>query len=177
MKQTILIYGLLSGLIVTAMMIVTTTMCYQNENFQSSMTLGFGTMFVAFCTIFIAVRNIRDKYNNGVISFGKAFIIGFYVALIASTIYVVVWLIYYYIFIPDFMDKYTAHVLKEAKMDGGTKEEINSKIEEMNNYKELYKNPLFVILLTYMEILPVGLVMSLVSAFMMKRKVQRKDLV
>lgn len=177
MKRTVLFYGLVSGLIVTAMMIVSTAMCYQNENFQSNMAVGFGTMIIAFCTIFIAVKKVRDRDNNGVITFGKALITGLYVALIASTVYVVVWLIDYYVFIPDFMDKYTAHVLKEVRIDGGTQQEMNSKIDEMNNYKELYKNPLYVVLLTYMEILPVGFVMTLLSAFTLKRKHRKNDLV
>jgi len=173
MKQTVLFYGLIAGLIVAAMLIITTTMCYHDENFQSSMTLGFGTMFIAFGTIFIAVKKVRDKYNGGVITFGKAFLTGLYVALIASTIYVAVWLVDYYVFIPDFMDKYTAHVLKEVKADGGTAQEMQAKIDEMKSYKELYKNPLYVVLLTYMEILPLGIVVSLLSAFIFKRTSRR----
>jgi len=174
MKGTVLLYGLIAGFVVAAMLIITTTMCYHSENFQSSMALGFGTMIVAFSTITFAVINIRDRHNYGAITFGSAFAVGFYISLIASTIYVLVWLIDYYVFIPDFMDKYTAHVLKEVKMDGGTPQEMSSKIEEMNSYKELYKNPLYVVLLTYMEILPIGLAMSLLNALIFKRKVKRE---
>ena len=169
MKNTVLLFGLLAGLIVAAMLVINTAMCYHDENFQSSIWLGFGTMFVAFSTIFLAVKKERDSYSHGVITFGKAFMTGLYITLIASTIYVIVWLITYYVFMPDFMDKYTAHVLKEASADGSTQQEINNTISEMNNYKEWYKNPLYVVLLTYMEILPVGLVMSVLTAFILKK--------
>jgi hypothetical protein len=173
MKKIVWLNGLLAGLIVSAMLVISTWMCYHDENFKSSMLAGFGTMIVAFSTIFLAVMRIRDNYNRGVITFSKAFITGFYITLIASTIYVVVWLVAYYIFMPDFMDKYTAHVIREAKADGSTPQEISATIQEMNNYKEWYKNPVYVVLLTYMEILPVGLVMSIVSAFLVKRKLLR----
>jgi hypothetical protein len=172
MKNIVWLNGLLAGLIVSAMLVISTWMCYHDENFQSSMLVGFGTMIVAFSTIFLAVKQIRDNYNQGVITLSKAFVTGVYIALIASTIYVVVWLIAYYIFMPDFMDKYTAHVIREAKADGSTQQEISAAIKEMDNYKEWYKNPVYVVLLTYMEILPVGLVMSIVSAFIVKRKLR-----
>ena len=92
--------------------------------------------------------------------------------MIASTIYVLAWLVDYYLFVPDFMDKYAAFVLKEAKADGLSASEITEKTNEMESYKEMYKNPLLVVLLTYAEILPVGLIVSLISALILKRKKQ-----
>lgn len=171
MDKNTLLYGLIAGLIVSVILVVSTTLCYSNPNFQSNMYIGFGAMFIAFSMIFVGVKNFRDKQNNGVISFGKAFKIGFFIALIASTLYVLVWLVEYYFFIPDFMDKYTAHVLKEAYAEGGSQATINAKIAEMNTYKEMYKNPLYVVLLTYMEILPLGLVLSVISAAVFKKKI------
>src|ERR1017187_9822075 len=72
------------------------------------MLIGYASMLVALSLVFVGIRNYRDKYNNGVISFGKAFKIGIMIVLIASTIYVVAWLIDYFFFIPDFMEKYSS---------------------------------------------------------------------
>ncbi len=85
--------------------------------------------------------------------------------------YVAVWLITYYLFLPDFMDRYTAHVLSEAKKDGASPGELNKKVTEMAGFKEMYKNPLLIVLLTYSEILPVGLIVTLISALLLKRKI------
>src|SRR5687767_1803822 len=109
MKKNILIFGLISGLIITAMMVGATVSCYNNPDFKGNEVIGYAGMLIAFAFIFVGIKNYRDKYNQGVISFGKAFKIGFYIALIASTLYVLAWLIEYYLFMPDFMDKYTAH--------------------------------------------------------------------
>lgn len=170
MKKNVLIFGLISGLIITTMMLITVSMCYAKSDFDGNMFLGYAAMILAFSMIFVAVKNYRDKYNGGVVSFGKAFKIGLYISLIASTMYVVVWLIDYYYFIPDFMDRYTDHVLREAKRDGALPAELDKKAVEMATFKDLYKNPLLVILITYSEILPIGILVSLISAFFLKRK-------
>ncbi|RYD80031.1 MAG: DUF4199 domain-containing protein, partial [Sphingobacteriales bacterium] len=68
-----------------------------------------------------------------------------------------------------FMDKYTAHALAEAKKAGATATEMAVKVKEMNDYKEMYKSPVLIILFTYMEILPVGLIVSVICALIFKR--------
>lgn len=173
MKKSIIYYGLISGLIVSATLILTTSLCYNTPDFQDqgSMYVGFGGIIIAFSMIFIGVKNFRDKHNDGVITFGKAFKLGFYIALIASTMYVAVWLIEYYAFMPDFMDKYAAHELSKIHSGGYSQAEISDKIADMNSYKEMYKNPAYIVLLTYMEILPLGLVLSLISALIFKKKI------
>ena len=169
MKKIILICGLISGFILTAMMVVSTTMCYVNDNFESNMALGYASMVLAFALIFVGIKNYRDKYNDGIVSFGKAFKIGLYITLIASSMYVIVWLIDYYLFIPDFMDKYTAHVLKEAKNAGASPTELVTKTQELEQYREMYKNPVLVVLLTYLEVFPIGLIISLICALLLKK--------
>lgn len=170
MKKNVLVFGLISGSIVSAFMAVSAMMMSDNPNFEGSMVLGYASMLIAFSFIFVGIKNFRDKYNNGVIKFGKAFLIGLYIALIGSTMYVVTWLIEYNFFIPDFMDRYAEHVIKHAKESGATVAEIDKQMAEMAGYKEMYKNPVFVILLTYMEVLPIGILVSVISALILKKK-------
>ncbi|HYH56703.1 MAG TPA: DUF4199 domain-containing protein [Anseongella sp.] len=170
MKKNVVIFGLISGLIITAMMIGSTVACYRNENFEGNMVAGYAAMIIAFSFIFIGIRNFRDRYNAGLITFGKAFKIGLYITLIASTIYLLVWLVEYYLFIPDFMEKYIAHVMREAEASGASQAELDKKAAQMDSYKEMYKNPLFVVIFTYLEVFPIGLVISLISALILKRK-------
>lgn len=174
MKKIILVCGLIAGFIITAMMVTTTAVCYHTESFESNMVLGYASMILAFSLIFVGVKNFRDNYNGGIISFGKAFKIGLYITLIASTMYVVVWLIDYYVFIPDFMDRYTTHVLKEARINGATSTELAKQADEMKSYKEMYKSPFMVILLTYSEVIPVGFVVSLLCALFLKRNTSKQ---
>jgi hypothetical protein len=120
--------------------------------------------------VFVGIKNYRDKFNNGIISFGKAFRIGLLITLVASTMYVLVWLVDYYVFIPDFMDRYSAHVIKEMQSSGATTAEIISKTKEITAMKDMYNTPVGVVLLTYLEIFPVGLLVSIIAALTLKKK-------
>lgn len=148
-------------------MVYMVNLCYNNPDFKGNDIVGYTVMFVTFSLIFFGVRNYRNQQLGGVISFGKAFKIGAFIALVGATMYVVVWLFYYYLFVPDYLDKYIPHVLKEAAQNGTTN--LVAKKKEMEDFKEMYKNPLFVILITYAEVLPVGLVVTLVSALILKK--------
>ncbi|MGK6352434.1 DUF4199 domain-containing protein [Parapedobacter sp. DT-150] len=169
MNRTAIVFGLISGAIITTMMVWSVQMCYNSEDFKGNAIMGYTAMVVAFSFIFIGVRNYRNKYLGGFITFGKAFKAGLWIAFVASTIYVLVWLVYYYSFVPDFMDVYTDYVLRTAKSDGATAAELAKKTAEMADFKELYKNPLMVVLITYAEVFPIGLVIALISALLLKR--------
>ncbi|GAB3520174.1 hypothetical protein GCM10027442_42830 [Emticicia fontis] len=144
--------------------------CYSSGNFDGSIVIGYAAMLLAFSLVFVGIKTYRDKYSNGSISFGKAFKVGLFITLIASTMYVVVWMVDYYFFVPDFMAKYSTHVIQEAKDSGASAAEIQEKIDMVEKSVKFYKTPIGVMLMTYMEILPVGLVVTLISALILKRK-------
>jgi uncharacterized membrane protein len=169
MKKNILIFGLIAGLIVGVLMICAIWLGNNNHD-STNEVIGYASMVIAFSFIFVGVKNFRDKYNQGVVSFGKALAIGLGITLIASTIYVIVWLVDFYYFIPDFMDKYAAHMEKGVRESGASQAVIAQKIAEINSMKEMYKNPVMVVLWTYLEIVPVGIVISLLTALLLKRK-------
>lgn len=170
MKKTVWVFGLISGLLITGMMLYSILKIYRGDNFKGNDVLGYAAMIIAFSFIFVGIKNYRDKYNQGVISFGKAFKIGLLITLVASTMYVAVWLVDYYFFVPDFIDKYTVCVLNDAKRDGATEAQLAQKTSEMASFAKMYENPLFVILITYLEVFPVGLIVSLTCALILKKK-------
>jgi len=171
MKKNVIVFGCIAGLIVATIMAVSMAIySYNGHNFDYGMLVGYASMLLAFTFVFVGIKNYRDKYNNGLISFGQAFKTGFFISLIASTMYVITWTIEYYYFIPDFMEQYTQHMLIKAKESGLSEAKMAEKAAEMAQYIEMYKNPLWVILFTYMEILPVGLLVTLISALILKRK-------
>ncbi|MFN3755195.1 DUF4199 domain-containing protein [Flavobacterium sp.] len=170
MKKIIITNGLIAGAIVAAFMVYG-TMQMNKPDFQPSMVLGYAGMLIAYVFVFLGIKNYRDNHNNGVITFGQGFKIGMLISLIASTIYVGVWLIEYYCFFPDFMEKFTAMSIKNLDKTTMTAAEIKAKTDEINMFKEWYKNPIMVILLTYAEILiPIGILVPIISALILKRK-------
>jgi hypothetical protein len=175
MKKIVIVCGLISGFIVTTWFLGSMAVFGSDFNFDKGMFYGFASMIMAFSLIFVGIKNYRDNYNNGVISFGKGFQIGFLISLIASTIYVVTWLIMYFNFMQDFDEKYTEHVLSSMQKKGESPEAIDAKKTEMNEMWVLYQNPFICALFTYTEILPVGLVISLIAALILKRKTKPRE--
>jgi hypothetical protein len=165
MKKNILIFGVVLGILLCVNMVYTVNLVYTNPNFEGNDVLGYTLMVVVFSLTFFGIRSYRDKELDGVISFGKAFLTGALIALMGATLYVAVWLFYYYLFVPDFIDKYIPHALKNV-----APADLPAKMKEMDNFREMYKNPLFVVLITYSEVLPVGLVVAFISALILKRK-------
>jgi hypothetical protein len=157
MKKIIFKNGLLGGLLVSTTMVLTTVFMKAYPDKEPSMVLGFSSMFLAFLFVIIGIKQ-QEALNESGVSFWKSFITGLYISALISTIYVLVWLVIYYNFFPDFMENYSAIVLKNAKP-----EELAAKTLEMNYMKEAYKNPLLVILYTYMEIFPLGILVALIT--------------
>lgn len=169
MKKNVWIFGLVGGFISIIWMFV--LLASDKPDFENGEVYGYTTMLLAFSTIFVAIKNYRDKYNDGEISFGKAFRIGLYISLIASTVYVGTWLIYYFSGAgDDFIRQYSEFALEQKKAAGATDAQLLQFSREMKDFGVLYSNPFFNALITYMEILPVGVLISLIAALIMKRK-------
>jgi hypothetical protein len=173
MKKNILIYGVIAGIVVSVLMLISVNGINHREgnfDYNTSLITGYASMLIAFSLVYVGIRNYRNKYNSGVISFGKAFKIGILIVLIASTIYVIAWLIDYYYFIPDFMDKYSAHMIDSLKTSGASQAEIDKQTKDMADMSAMLHNPFYNAMMTYLEILPVGLVVTLISSLILKRK-------
>lgn len=170
MKKTIWIFGLIAGLINVAWMLTMLSLNDGCPDFEHGEILGYSAMIVAFSLIFVAVRQIREKHMGGSITFGKAFLIGLYISLIASTLYVVTWLIDYNFFATDFMDQYAKHMLDKARASGATEAELSGQAAEMATFKNMYQNPFVNAAVTYTEILPLGIVVSLICAALLRKK-------
>ena len=172
MKNILLKYGLISGLIVSVFMVLSMSSMTDDMPDTTIMTiLGFGGMLVAFSLIFFAIKNYR-KDNDNLISFGKAFQIGLYISLIASTMYVITWMIYYSTGAGDqFLAYYTNESIQTIEASGLDAATIEDQISKLKEDMKLYdENAAYRAMWTYMEILPVGLLVSLICAAILRRK-------
>ncbi|SHF91184.1 Protein of unknown function [Fodinibius roseus] len=175
MKRNVLIFGLIIGAILVMHIMYMVQLIYNRPDFQSNDVLGYIFLFGVFSLVFFGIRNYRNKELNGFISLGKAFKTGALIALLASTIYVAFWLFYYYLYVPDFLDKYIEHVMLEATRQGATEAELAAKSEQMDQFSAMYQGPFMVGLITYMEVLPIGLAVAFVSSLILKKKPERID--
>jgi Protein of unknown function (DUF4199) len=174
MKKTILTFGLISGAISSLMMVATVPFAHR-IGFDKGLVIGYTTIVLSFLLVFFGIRSYRDNTGNGQITFSKAFVVGISITLISCVFYVVTWEVIYFNFMPDFMDKYGAHMVAKLKASGASAAAIQAQLEQVKKYKELEDSPLLNAAMTFIEPFPVGLVITLISAAVLRRKPQSQS--
>jgi hypothetical protein len=173
MKKIIITYGLISGLIVGVIMVSTMPLYDQGIlDYDNGMFIGYTSMVIALSMVFFGIKNYRDNYLHGSITFWTAFKVGILITAICCLIYATTWEIYYNLWANDFTEKYSAHYLERLAKDGATADEMAAAKKKMEDFSTMYRNPLIRFAMTITEILPVGVLVTLISAgFLRKREV------
>jgi hypothetical protein len=169
MKKIVLTFGLIAGAILSAMMLA--TLPFHDElGFDGGLLVGYTTMVLAFLLVYFGVRSYRDNVAGGTVRFGRAFVVGLSIAVVASLCYVATWQVVYFKFMPDYLMKYQARELEQARAAGATPEAIA--LQQAKDARDLarYNNPAFNAAFTFLEPLPVALLMSLISAGVLSRR-------
>jgi Protein of unknown function (DUF4199) len=170
MKKTVLKYGAISGAVVGVLAGILTPLCLNGNVDPSNMQVfGYTMMVLAFIAVFLGIRSYREQ-QGGTITFGRAFKVGILITLMACAVYVIGWEIVYWGFMPDFGDKYAAYTLQKMEAEGATPAAIAEARIKMAEFVKLYRNPFFNVGMTFMEIFPVGLIMTLISAAILRKK-------
>jgi uncharacterized protein DUF4199 len=164
MLRIILINGLISGVVIIAGILGTILI----GGGHSSLWLGYLIMLVALSSILVGVKQYRDRDLGGVIGFGKALLMGLGIAVTASIAYVLVWEIYLAVTHYAFIDQYTASILAAKRAAGVTGAEYQKAVAEMDTLRRQYADPLFRLPMTFVEIFPVGVLVALVSAALVR---------
>lgn len=165
MRKIVWTFGIIAGLITVAMFIVNMPADGEAMDFENGMLYGYVTMLIALSTIFFAAAQYRKKYTEGHLKFGKAFLIGLYISLIAAAIYTLGWEIYYTNFATDFVEQYVEFQREQLIESGLSADEVDSQMADQEQSMALYKeNRFFRMGMTFLEIFPVGLLVSLIVA-------------
>jgi hypothetical protein len=161
-----LVYGGLAGGIVVA--IISATIALDLPSHATSMWVGYLVMLAGLSLIFAGVKRYRDVECGGVIRFGRAFGLGFAIAAVAGAVYALGWEAYLALSGKDFMAEYSASVLGGMRRAGAAPAAIAAKAAELRGLAEAYRNPLLRIPMTFVEIFPVGLLVALFSAALLR---------
>ena len=141
MKRIVLKFGLISGVISSTLMMI--TIPFQDKiGFGHSLIVGYTTIGASFLLVYFGIRSYRNNVGGGKISFGRAFAVGISITLVTCVFYVCTWEVVYFFFMPDFMVKYSAHVIQQARAAGASEAAIQAKTLELQKSAEAYKNPL-----------------------------------
>ena len=169
MKKVVLTFGLLSGVLSAGMMAATIPFA-EAIGFDRMLVVGYTSIVISFLFVYFGVRSYRDNVLGGQISFGKGFQAGILITLISCFFYVAAWLVVYYNFIPDFADKYGAYLVEDQRSQGASQAEIDKVIKQNEEMKAMLDNPLINAAVTFTEPFPIGLLITLISAGVLKKK-------
>jgi len=170
MKKTVLTFGLISGAVSSLLMMLLMIFFVDKIGFDKSIIVGYTTIVVSLLLVPFGIRSYRENVGGGSITFGRAFSVGILITLISCVCYVVMWLIAYYNFIPDFVDRYAAFMVEKARASGASQQTIAATLQEMDSMKVMLANPLINAALTFTEPFPVGLLITLISAAILRKK-------
>ena len=169
MKKTVLTFGLIGGVMI-AVLVAATIPFAQQIGFEKAEFVGYTIMVLSFLMVFFGIRSYRENVGHGQITFGRAFAVGGLITLIISACYIVTWEILYFNFMPNFVNDYTNYLVEKMKAAGETQQAIDAKVEQMRDFKEYYDNPLINAAITLIEPLPVGLLVTLISSLVLRKK-------
>ena len=170
MKKIVLTFGLISGLIAAALMWMLVTFLMNGTfTFDKGEIFGYATMIVALSMVFFGIKSYRDN-NGGRIGFWKGLQVGLLISLISALCYAASWELYYPSIGSRFMQEYTAHYIEKQKAEGLSAEEIEKTRKEMADFGEMYKNIAVRFPMSLLEILPVGIIVSLISAALLRKR-------
>lgn len=165
MKKIILVYGSITGaVIILSMTLGIYVAKYGGNAFFASEALGYSIMLIGFSMIFVATKKYRDEELGGVIKFWTALKVGLGISLIAGIVYVIVWEINLYLTDYSFISEYTNSIIESTRNSGVSESELQATIEKMKAMEDNYGNWWFRLPMTFTEIFPIGLLISLISS-------------
>ena len=163
MKKIVLTFGLISGAISSLMMLATVPFA-DKIGWDKGEILGYTTIVLSALLVFFGVRSYRENVGGGRLTFGRGFAVGLLITLISSACYVATWEIIYYKLMPGFSEKYAAHLVERAKASGASQQKVDETERQAQQFKHMYDNPAINVAYTFAEVFPIGLVVTFVSA-------------
>jgi hypothetical protein len=170
MKKIVLIFGLISGAVAGGLMwILMSVVGTGTVDFDKGVIWGYATMIIALSMVFFGIKSYRDGHG-GHMTFLKGLQVGILISLISAVCYAATWEIYYPSVGDEFMQKYTAYHLDKMKAGGASDAEVDKARAEGEQFMALYKNFFVRFAMSLMEIIPVGVIVTLVSAALLRRR-------
>jgi hypothetical protein len=167
MGRIIAVYGIIGGIVVAIGMGL--SMIVVPHGGTTGMAAGYLSMLIAMSMVFVGMKQYRDTEKGGVIRFWPAFGVGIGIATVAGLFYVIAWEIYLYSTNYTFIDEYVRASLESMKASGESAADIAKFKSEMAVLTRQYSNPLFRIPLTFIEIAPIGLLVAVISATLLRK--------
>lgn len=169
MKRTVLVFGLIGGVVISVLELGALPFATK-IGFDKAEFVGYTAMVLSFLMVFFGIRSYRENVGGGAISLGRALAVGALITLITSVFYVVTWEIMYFTLLPNHINEYATYMVEKLRSSGASQQVIDAQLQQMKQLKQMMDNPFINAALSFTEPLPVGLIITLISSLILRKK-------
>jgi hypothetical protein len=169
MKKIVLIFGLISGA-VSAVVMLATARLMGSIGYDKAEVIGYTGIVLSALLIFFGIRAYREGAGGGRLTFGRGLAVGVLITLVSSLCYVLAFQIIYFQWMPDFGAKFVVCMVDRVRASGASAEKVAEATRQAQEFKRLYDNPATNAALTFLEPFPIGVVVTVISAALLRKK-------
>ena len=168
MKKIVIRFGIYSSVTICVLFLLAWFLG-DGLDYSTQEIIGYASMVVSLCFVFLGIKHFRDKENNGFVSFGQALLIGILISLMAALAFGFLDLIYIEYINPEFMEEYYSRNLADLKASLPPAE-FEQQSAALEAQKEMFMNPWMSFLVMSLTVFVIGFIISLISALILQRK-------
>jgi len=153
MKSTVLKYGTYGIIVGFIIFMLHLALGVDNLDSRTNEIIGYISIFLSLSFIFFGIKHYRDRINNGVVTLGKAIIIGLLISLLVALGIAIADFIYTKFIDPSFFSNYEQKLIDQGRED---------EIMEMTSTTAA--------IFMFVLVTVIGFIISLISGLILQRK-------
>ena len=169
MKKTVLTFGLISGAI-SAGILLATIHYIGSMDFRKEGILGYTSIVLSALVVFFGIRSYREDAGAGQLTFGRGVAVGLLITLVSCACYMVAFQVVYFKTAPGIGEKYAACMVERVRASGASQQKVDEMAKQARSFKQLYDSPATNAALTFAEMFPVGLVATVISSGILRKR-------
>ncbi|MYD46712.1 MAG: DUF4199 domain-containing protein [Gammaproteobacteria bacterium] len=168
MFRSVLLLGLIAGLIVAALTLLVTTVGNPTQPALFLLVIKYVTIAVVVFLFFFGIKSLSVRMRRGIIYVPPGIVVGFGIVALASLIYSMSWEVYYYSTDYQFAREVSQNLVQRAQLEGATAVEIATLMERNAKIVEAFANPFLRIAMAFLQMFVIGAVVSIVGAMLIR---------
>ena len=169
MQKIVLRYGCYGLIVIVALLLITFFLFGDSNNIERQEVIGYVSIVTSLLFVYFAIRQWRDRYNNGVLTFGKGMAIGTLITLFPSFAFGLFSWLYMAVLEPGQNGRDFQHYVEKIKQQAPA-EKLAAALEKVNAEKEMFNNPLMQFVVMFLTVFMIGMIITVISTMILRRK-------
>lgn len=168
MKKTILRYGLAASLVILVLAAINLFVVAKIADYTIQEVAGYLTITLSMIFVFFGIRHYRDRYNNGLLTFGEGLKTGFLITLLPSLCFGLFDLLYTEILNPSWKDDYYRHYAEKLRASLPA-DQLDAELGKLASQRQLFDQPLMLFGLMFLTVFIIGMIVTIIASLSLRR--------